>query len=343
MGLAMVSLDKPTEGVLYTGNSTGQPVTISLSDDHSHLIFHHQQTHQSWKFAIDKIKPAPPIQGLPRVATFLDKNQIEYRFECDDNASIWTLLAPKRKSNRQRHHGLTMRGWSALAIATVVFPLIFWFGYPRLTDGIALLLPDTMLDKLSVATLRVLDEQVFTPSTLDSSRKNQVTILYDELKQYDENSMRNTRLLFRHSQQLGANAMALPDGTMVILDDLVRIAQNDDEIAGVIAHEIGHIYHRHSIRQYVRATGLTFLTYFILGDSASVFDEFASVAVGITQLSYGRDFELEADRYSSRLMRLSGRDPNALIDMLEKLNASEKTGIFSTHPGLLERREHLHE
>ena len=63
---------------------------------------------------------------------------------------------------------------------------------------------------------------------------------------------------------------ALPGGTVILTDQLVALAKNDDEIAGVLAHEIGHVKHRHSLKQLYRVLGIGFMISVIGGDSLAV-------------------------------------------------------------------------
>jgi Zn-dependent protease with chaperone function len=63
----------------------------------------------------------------------------------------------------------------------------------------------------------------------------------------------NMQLLFRDGGSVGANAFALPGGTVIATDQFIQLSENDDEIIAVLAHEIGHVRHQHSLRQiYLR-------------------------------------------------------------------------------------------
>lgn len=336
MGLAMASLDRIAVEIEISQQPAIQGALVKL--DSGRFCLQNQEEAILTYCDADQITLDRPVQGLPDRA-FIRQTEWE----------IITLSATQRghelrqfilgKNSPRIHHGLSKKGWILLGAASLLFPLFFWFAYPKIADIVAeFIVPDGYLDKIAQSTLDTLDDHILSPSRMDHSRIDQINQLYDELIAFAP-EMRDTKLIFRHSEQLGANALALPNGTLIMLDDLVRLAKNDDELAAVIAHELGHIHHRHSIRQYVRATGLTMVTYFIIGDTAGYFDELVAIGTGATQLSYGRDFELEADRFSADIMLQAGRDPDALITMLEKLKAQQETGWFSTHPGLLQRQD----
>lgn len=279
------------------------------------------------------------IQGLPRKLSIEGKDGFPYIFETDDGVGLENaFLVVKGSRNLKKFHGLTLNKWIGLIVASVVLPFFFWFSYPFAADRIAGLLPSSFFERSTANMLGYLDRKIFEPTKLDSSRQNQIRALFLELKEAGEYPHRLT-LLFRDSSFIGANAMALPDGTMIITDDLIRLASNDDEIAGVIAHEMGHVVYQHGAKQYIRGLGLTLLSYFLIGDSSGFWDEVGALGLGLTQLSYGRGFELEADSFSANVMAKVGRDPNAMIFLLDKMKAKDDSSLLSSHPGLIERRK----
>ena len=156
------------------------------------------------------------------------------------------------------------------------------------------------------------------------------------------------KLLFRDGGRLGANAIALPGGTIILTDQLVALAEKDDEIAGVLAHEIGHVTGRHSLKQIYRVLGIGFMITIIGGDSGQIVEDVIAQAVAIESLSYSRNFEIDADRQSVAIMVEAGRDPMAFVDLLDRiLGQSSKdakdtdTGWLSTHPGNADRRKEV--
>jgi predicted Zn-dependent protease len=121
-----------------------------------------------------------------------------------------------------------------------------------------------------------------------------------------------------------ANVFALPGGRIYVFQGLIDKAESADELAGVLAHEIGHVAHRDSNRSVLEGAGLSFLFGMLLGDfvggGAVIF-----AAKAILQTSYSRDVEAAADGYAVGLMRAVGGDARALGVIL--------TRIAGTHPG----------
>lgn len=151
-----------------------------------------------------------------------------------------------------------------------------------------------------------------------------------------------------------ANAFASPDGSVRVYSALMDI-MTDDELLGVIGHELGHLAGGHSRKQY-RAALLTSAVRDGLLISDGVIGELAASCIGdLTEVlfnaKYSRDQEREADRYGYQYLKKCGKDPKAMAGALRKLlelqnNPSNKyyrymAHLFSTHPDLEERIELL--
>jgi Zn-dependent protease with chaperone function len=130
-----------------------------------------------------------------------------------------------------------------------------------------------------------------------------------------------------------ANAIAVPGGHIYVFEGLVDKAENADELAGVIAHEIGHVAHRDGTRSILQTAGLSFLFGMLLGD----FVGGSAVVIGaraVLQSSYSRDVESAADRYGVELMGRAGGDPRALGAILSRIATGTHHGteLLSDHP-----------
>lgn len=137
------------------------------------------------------------------------------------------------------------------------------------------------------------------------------------------------------------NAFALPGGFLYVNRGLLEAAENEAEVAGVMAHEIAHVTARHGIEQASKGQLLQWGSIpliFLGGLGGYVIQQVAGIALPLTFLKFSRGAEKEADRLGAQYMWASGYDPNALITFFEKLQAQEKRKpgtlekIFSTHP-----------
>jgi Zn-dependent protease with chaperone function len=135
-----------------------------------------------------------------------------------------------------------------------------------------------------------------------------------------------------------ANAFALPGGHVYVFEGLLAKSQTPDELAGVIAHEIGHVVHRDGTRAVLQSAGLSFLFGMLLGDFVG---GGAVVIAAKTALSssYSRHAEAAADAYSVRLMQKVDGDPKALGAILSRIASANEEGfeLLRDHPGTKDR------
>jgi len=145
------------------------------------------------------------------------------------------------------------------------------------------------------------------------------------------------------------NAMALPGGFFYVNSGLILNADEEAELAGVMAHETAHVCAHHAARQMTRANYAqlgTIPLIFIGGWTGYGIYEAASIAVPVTFLHFSREFESEADYLGVQYMYRAGYDPQAFISFFEKVQALEKrkpglvAKTFSDHPQTPDRIEH---
>jgi predicted Zn-dependent protease len=148
------------------------------------------------------------------------------------------------------------------------------------------------------------------------------------------------------------NAMALPGGFFYVNSGLILNADEEAELAGVMAHEIAHVCAHHAVREQTRMNYAqlgTIPLIFIGGWTGYGIYEAASLGVPITFLHFSREFEAQADYLGVQYMYRSGYDPQAFISFFEKVQALEKrkpgmvAKAFSDHPQTPDRITHSQE
>ena len=137
------------------------------------------------------------------------------------------------------------------------------------------------------------------------------------------------------------NAMALPGGFFYVNSGLILAADDEAELAAVMAHEIAHVALRHGTRGQTRADIANIMTIpliFVGGGIGYAARQVAGIGLPLTFLKFSRGFEAEADYFGLQYMYHAGYDPNAFVTIFEKLQALDKkkpgalSKAFSTHP-----------
>lgn len=140
------------------------------------------------------------------------------------------------------------------------------------------------------------------------------------------------------------NAFALPGGQVFFFSGLLEQAETQDEFAGVLAHEVGHVAHRHGMEQLISTAGTGALIGFILGDMTGI-----SVAAGlgatIIDARFSRDAERQADAFAARVADRMDFNPAGLADLINRVGADDEftraLALLSTHPLTQDRKAAL--
>ncbi len=139
------------------------------------------------------------------------------------------------------------------------------------------------------------------------------------------------------------NAFALPGGPIIVTDELLSLSLTDDEVAAVLAHELGHEELRHGLQQILTQSTALILVSMITGDLSTLTHFSGTLPALLFTRGYSRDFERQADAYAVGLLAAARIDPDSLATALGKLQAavgtkSPSTGAYlSTHPSTPER------
>jgi predicted Zn-dependent protease len=138
------------------------------------------------------------------------------------------------------------------------------------------------------------------------------------------------------------NAFACPGGKMYVYRGLIQYLDNEAELAGVMAHEIGHVSHRHSTRQMTKQYGVATLTSMILGKNANqLATTTAQIAGTLGGLAFSRSDESDADEFAVKVLCATSYNPLGVAGFFQKMEAEGKSKgtptILSTHPSSPDR------
>ncbi len=254
------------------------------------------------------------------------------------------LFPNLRQKNPTAEWRLVLR-WGVLAMVSI--GLIYWVGIPYLAKGVAKFLPIAIEQEIGEQAVDELVE-IFatfndtTPKALRCSNKQGRQALESLMSRLTNGAGIPLRLQVLVFDDKTVNAFALPGGNIVLFRGLLEFAEGADEVAAVLAHEMGHVFHRHPLGISLEVAGGSLLVGLLIGD---VFG--GSMVGGIGQMliatAYSRDAEREADTYAmARLsaVRIAPKAFAAFFERSQRLNKGklpEWFNFLSTHPSDSER------
>ena len=291
------------------------------------------------------IKVSSRLADTPRYLYFPDGE----KFETQDNLSVDRIV--KRFAGARWTgwlHRLESR-WRFVLIALAGMLVFLWggikYGVPLAARGIAGRLPPSILHAAGEQTLGILDRSVLSETNLDQAVRSRLQEHFQPVIAAHPDEM--LTVLFRKGGRVGPNAFALPDGTIVFTDEMVRLADHDDELVAVLAHEIGHVVHRHGLRAVIQDSLLGFALLAITGDATGSSELFLGLPVLLTQLAYSRTFEREADNYALDYLRTHNIPPIHFAHLMRRIEQAAPprsegsepkwSGYLSSHPLTTER------
>lgn len=293
----------------FDGRSTrGQSVRVSRLGDLICL----RGDNLDKKFPFSEISVGERLGAAPRMIALPDGAHIE----AADHQAFEAWLAESGLS--ESSVDLAQRSWLVAAVAVVCLMLsvlgFYRWGLSPAARFLADRIPEALSVELSQTTLDLLDEHLdLQPSSLPEARQSELKAGFRILAPDFAGE-----LLLRSSDAIGANAMALPDGTIILFDALVALADQDDQVMAVLAHEIAHVTERHSMRLMLEGTIMAAFVAWWLGDISPIL---VGAPTALLQAQHSRKAETEADVVGMQIMCRAGIDPRALAEMLSRIEA----------------------
>jgi Zn-dependent protease with chaperone function len=318
-----------------------QPIGIPAKLDFATLEATLSTEAESLHYIISSLKVSPRIGSAQRFITFPNGAQLA----CADNPFFDTL--PQESPSEGPVAWLERRWGAALACVAVIactLAIAYFIGLPAAAEKITEHIPMKTEQTLGIEALAWMDKNSwFKPTQIDSAKQKIIKDGFNWMtgdlpfKDY-------YHLEFRGSKMLGPNAIALPGGTIVITDDMVKAAEDDDEVLAVLAHEIGHVELHHAMRSVLQNSLVAAAAAAVTSDAASLSAAVAGLPALFARTKYSRDFETAADDFAFKLLKQKGYSPLAFASIMERLSQKHEketgTGRFaylSTHPLTAER------
>ncbi len=285
----------------------GEQSIIVRYGDHLELVQHYTYQDMTLIGALGHIQPVIELKGDAR----LDFHEpLPNWFNLHEKGrwhSIWKL---------ERSPSLIL--FSVIFVVGFAFALVKW-GIPAAAHVVANQLPATALNSWGDQAEKYIFEMT-EPSELPKARQEVLLKKYQQLVAEDHPA----KVLFRGGGHIGANALAIPNNTIIVTDELVEMAKDDYELIGVLAHEQGHLVQRHSLQQSLSGLGISIILLMITGDGSDILTSLPVAAVGA---SYSRDFESEADLYALKMMSKQNIPTIHFANFLQRMEDEEQKEI----------------
>jgi hypothetical protein len=322
--------------VFYDGTSSRRhQVQLGLSDRVD--IVENGAVLASWPFA--DIRRVDGVAGIMRLSCRSAPPLARLEVRDTALAEAVILRCPHLDDNAVCRLGVTtIIGWSIAATISIV--AVIWFGLPLAADRLAPLVPPALERRIG-----------------DASEKQISAIFGSKACNGVAGGAAFNKLIGQISSAAGfatpvrasvldtpvPNAFALPGGKVFLFNGLLARSNDPDEIAGVLAHELGHIMHRDNTRNMIYSGGTSFLIGLLFGDvTGSGALIFASRS--LVTASYSREAEQNADDFSISVMHRLGRPTKPMGDLIFRItgNEGDKTiSILANHPLTEDRLKHL--
>ena len=293
--------------------------------------------------------PLPDIRRVPDQAgrdtmVLAHRDDAVRRLVVRDDATrkILTARCPNLKRRARAANRSRLLGWSFGAVASVA--LIIFVLVPVMADQLAEFLPPEGERALGDATFEqiraALGNEDFVPVAICERRRGVAALVRMTARLEAQTDLPYPLAVNVLDHDL-VNAFALPGGRVVLFRGLIDAAESPDEVAAVLAHEIGHVANRDPARGALRSAGSIGVLGLLLGDFAGG----AVVLFLVERLidaNYSRDAEAAADQFAFELLVEAGVQPSALATFFERLQQEqgESVGIlahFESHPELGDR------
>jgi Zn-dependent protease with chaperone function len=328
---------------VYFDGKRSTPRAVTVSIDAAMIVVDGDGIRRA--ACLNEVEITEALGTAPRLIRFSDGAFCEF----DDAAALAALLGSRGITAQPVTRWEGSLKWVAVAAVLFLATLVVAYRYavPALAALAAEQVPAPVVDLISHQVLAALDMQVFEATAVPSDRQAGLAGQFRRLRFPPGTDSSRYDITFRKSELLGANAMAMPSGTLVVTDALVALTPEDQEIVAVLAHEAGHVSGRHGLRQLFQNSVVALAVTWLVGDVSVLA---AAAPTALLQAKYSRDLEREADAYALDVLRLNDISTDHFARMLERLEESAGGGetvaggtldYLSSHPVTSERIERV--
>ena len=280
-----------------------------------------------------------PIARVRRIFQLPDGSQLE----TDELALFDELFRQQRNSLGMRLVYWLEERWKWVGVCVIglicsVVAAFIW-GIPAAARVVAHMTPIEWNEALGEGVMEALDQYFMDPTEIPAEDLSPYYTWFEELKE-DFPGDHNLTIHFRNSP-LGPNALALPDGSIVVTDSLIELMDGRQEFEAVIVHEFAHVINRHALQMVLRDVGIFIFVSVLVGDASSITSLTAALPYMLVENGYSRKIESEADIVSGEWLQENYGSTEAMKSILKKLYEAngdvQIPELMSTHPDLEKR------
>jgi len=338
--------ERGIQGVFQeAGRAAAQPAFAVINSDGSVKILSMEQNVLQ-EHTADVLDYSSVIPGLPAELHLPDGA----RFIPEDVRYRWPGLKPEAHIP-----GWLETHWIAVFVSVIILPLFLWMMSFKVIPAAASIgvafLPDSVAQESGKQTLIILDRIYMEPSQIPEAQQTEIREQWHQALDALNIPRENYRLNFR-SWSMGANAMALPNGDVILTDAIVKLmGKHPEQLTAVMLHEIGHVEHQHSMKMMAQATATSMLFALMFGDIEGAGEMVIGAGASLMQSAFSRDMEREADAFAYTQLHKLGQSPTDFADAMTTLmkshgrietdnNKESSLGDYlGSHPAIHERIE----
>lgn len=333
-----------SQGQLYLPGKA-ECLPVRLTTEGEVLFVYHQESNELlYATQHNEIHASSKLVGVPRELTLPDRALIIVT-----NAPVidqWIDTKQGKKNRVAWMEGSRMAVLLSLILVPLTLFATFKFAIPTLAVTFADWVPNSVTEMASEHTLLALDKSLLNETQLPEKTQQEYLGYWHDMMNQLSLQHSEFNIQFRYSEEFGPNAFALPDGTMVITDQLVELVNNDiNLLTAILLHEIGHVQHKHSMRLIAETLGTTLMINLIFGDVSALVELFGGFTSTVIQNQFSQELEWEADNYALQHLSHLGLEKESFALAMESLAqraGQENSNLdqwLSSHPSISERIE----
>ena len=316
------------EGVVYFDGQSSRRRRVSLRFADQLEIGEDGVAPVQWDYSDIREADSPP--GVLRVTCLSAPPLARLEIRDPQLAAELKSRCPRLAENQVDGRAIAkIVGWSLAAVVSIV--TLVMFGVPLAADRLAPIVPQSFERRLGDAA-EVQIKTIFGDKTCNDATGQKA---FDKLlRSLRQAAGLDTAVEPEVLSTSVPNALALPGGKVILFSGLLAKANNPDEIAGVLAHELGHLKHRDNMRNLIHDSGTSFLAGLLFGDVTGA-GALVFASRTLVTSSYSREVEQSADTFSMDVMQKLGRSPKHMGELLFRITGKQgdsELSILASHP-----------